>query len=79
VPFAAYLFDVDYIVENSDLYKSILMGLESTKMDKVVFANTVLQYIRTTPEQTFLQAFQVSKDVFLEVLTKKVFEPLLEQ
>lgn len=78
LPFSDQLFDISYIVENSSLYKKITDWLEETTMDKVRFANIVLQEISDIPEQEFLYSFKVSKDTFMDVLTEKVLEPLLK-
>jgi len=52
--------------------------LAETTMDKVRFANIVLQEISAMPEIEFLSSFKVSKDVFMDVLKEKVLTPLLE-
>jgi len=78
VPFSDQLFDIAYIVENSSLYKKIVDGLAETTMDKIRFANLVLQEINEIPEQEFLYSFKVSKDIFMDVLTEKVLTPLLQ-
>lgn len=72
------MFDIAYIVENSSLYKKITDGLAETKMDKIRFANIVLEEINAIPEEEFLYSFKVSKDVFMDILKEKVLTPLLQ-
>lgn len=47
-------------------------------MDKVRFANLVLQEINGIPEEEFLYSFKVAKDIFMDVLREKVLAPLLQ-
>lgn len=78
VPFSDQLFDIAYVVENSSLYKKIIDWLAETTMDKVRFANLVLQEINGIPEEEFLYSFKVAKDIFMDVLREKVLAPLLQ-
>lgn len=78
LPFSEQLFDIAYIVEHSSIYQTIVQGIQETTMDKIRFANIVLQQIDEMPEEEFLSSFKVSKDVFMDVLTEKVLSPLLE-
>jgi len=78
LPFSEQLFDIAYIVENSSLYKKIITGLAETTMDKISFANIILQEINEIPEEEFLYSFKVSKDIFMDILAEKVLTPLLE-
>lgn len=79
LPFGPQLFDMEKIILESNLYKTIVESLENIQTDPFVFIHTTFTKLNLIPDREFLRQFKVHKPIFLDALRTYVLEPLLEE
>lgn len=73
------MFDIEKIILESSLYKTIIKRIENNTEDSAMLMHTIFTQLESIENELFLKDFKIHKPIFLDTLREHIMEIVAQE